>query len=331
MGLFALFLAFQATHYTLAIPHTHLMPSSPIPMSERQREIVASLDIVHPIPMSERQREIVASLDIVHHIIFVDQHQISKIDSRLEHRIHTPQPGGKVIAQDKPWESWAVFAYNHVMPFDDGFRMYYDCIEGTGLPPGRNSANGGQHRLGSLSHRRICLAVSTDGIKWTKPELGIFSWKNSATGVTTTANNILLEDSGVSVFHDTQPGIPDTERYKMVCSAGAYASPDGLRWSKLPFAPTATDDTKPTAYYDPNLGKYVISVRRDFGGRWNREIGRCVTSNISDWEQESRDPNGTEVGCPSVFRCDTEDPPGLDIYTNSWTPYPRYHHAWVHL
>lgn len=64
--------------------------------------------------------------------------------------------------------------------------MYYDCIEGTGLPPGANA----------LSHRRICLGVSDDGVEWDKPELGIFNLNGS------TANNILVEDSGVSVFID---------------------------------------------------------------------------------------------------------------------------------
>ena len=206
---------------------------------------------VHVASRPPRDSGRVNGSTVVHHILFVDHHQLAdeQIDARLQHRVNTPEPGGRVIEQDKPWESWAVFAYNHVMQADDGlFRMYYDCIEGTGLPPGGNKAKRKEedrlNNLGSLSHRRICLATSADGVTWAKPNLGIFSWNNSATGVVTKENNILLEDSGVSVFRDTKPGVPPEERYKMVCSAGAYASPDGLRWKKLPFAPTAVSRTE---------------------------------------------------------------------------------------
>ena len=38
---------------------------------------------------------------------------------------------------------------------------------------------------------------------------------------------------------------------------------------------------------------------------------RCVTSNISDWQQES------EGGCLTVFSADASEPPGTDIYSNS--------------
>ena len=104
---------------------------------------------------------------------------------------------------------------------------------------------GGQ--VGSISHRRICLATSENGITWEKPNLGIFPLNIS--GVMSTANNIVLEDSGNSVFQDpSDPVFP----WKMVCSASAYQSKDGLHWEKLPYhTPVEEDDTKPTAYYDP--------------------------------------------------------------------------------
>lgn len=63
-----------------------------------------------------------------------------------------------------------------------------------------------------------------------------------------TANNILIEDSGVSVFIDDNDGIPPEERWKMVCSQNAYSSPDGLRWKLLGAVKNDEDDTKPTAY-----------------------------------------------------------------------------------
>ena len=52
------------------------------------------------------------------------------------------------------------------------------------------------HPCSTLSHRRTCLAESADGLTWTKPSLGIYARNGS------TANNILVEDSGNSVFWD---------------------------------------------------------------------------------------------------------------------------------
>jgi len=257
-------------------------------------------------------------------LLFVDKTLFSAFDARLELRMNPPTKGPRVIRPTEPWESWAVFAYNHVLEVAHGdYRMYYDCIEGTGLPPGELGVGSG-----SLSHRRICLATSTDGVEWVKPALGIFDRNGS------TANNILIEDSGVSVFLDNTAGVSAAERWKMVCSTAAYASPDGLHWTKLGNARQTEDDTKPTAYYDPEIKKYVIMVRRDISPPPNKSwsvirfIGRCETTNLTDWLQG--DAPGAD-GCPVVFGPDSLDPDWLDLYTNAWTPYPSIESPSVHL
>ena len=107
------------------------------------------------------------------------------------------------------------------------------------------------------------------------------------------------------------------------------------------------DDTKPTAYFDPALGKYVVSVRRDctwdsktFPCQWipghnpggkvrplqTRYVGRCETSNLSNWQEAYHGG-----GCPVVFGPDEHDPAEVDVYTNAWTPYPSIDNAAVHL
>ena len=172
-------------------------------------------------------------------VLFVDFSQITRHDPRLTLRMNPPTKGPRIISPTEPWESWAVFAYNSVVAGDGErpHRMYYDCIEGTGVPPGAAAkAND------PISHRRICLAESLDGVEWTKPRLGVFV-RNG-----TSANNIMVEDSGVSVFID--PSAAADARWKMVCSQAAYASADGVRWRRLPWKTVAEDDTKPTARYD---------------------------------------------------------------------------------
>ena len=125
-----------------------------------------------------------------------------------------------------------------------------------------------------------------------------------------------------------------------------YKSLDGVRWVALPFKRIAEDDTKPTAYYDPALRKYVVSVRRDCASDGSdcaradgspvhalstRYVGRCVTSNISDWQADVHGPGPQGEGCAVVFGPDSADPGSVDVYTNAWTPYPSINNTVAHL
>ena len=92
-------------------------------------------------------------------LLFTDDSTIAveSRDPRLELRNHQPAKGPLVITPTEPWEG-KVFAYNHVIqvgPAEN--RIYYDCIESAG------------------EIRRICLATSTDGLNWIKPDLGVFN------------------------------------------------------------------------------------------------------------------------------------------------------------
>ena len=72
-------------------------------------------------------------------------------------------------------------------------------------------------------------AESDDGINWTKPDLGIFTFNGSP------ANNIIWDLHGASVFIDRDEGDPD-KRYKAIGFCRRYrgifliTSPDGIHW-----------------------------------------------------------------------------------------------------
>ena len=250
-------------------------------------------------------------------ILFTNLNDLEFADPKLELHVNQPYKYSTVIKPTEPWESWAVLGYNDVLRTPDGrIRMYYDCIEGSGVPPGITEVK-------STSSRRVCLAESLDGIVWTKPSLGIFKYKNPYTNLSSTENNILLEDSGVSVFLD--PTASKQKQWKMVTSYFARSSPDGIDWELMCKTNKSTsdiDDTKPTAVYDPNEGAYVIYVRRD-GKGYNRGIGRCVTDDLCDWEKFYH-PNH----CPTIF--ELENGNMADVYTNSYTPYPSIQEPSVH-
>ena len=250
-------------------------------------------------------------------ILFTDVNDLEFFDERLTLNINEPKKHSIVISPTEQWESWAILAYNSVLRGPDGqARMYYDCIEGDGKPPGQN-------QLDETSYRRICLALSDDGLTWYKPTLGVYNYTNPTTKKNSVNNNILLEDSGVSVFIDETAD--PTARWKLITSYYAYSSADGISWNRMCQNKSTTDidDTKPTAFYDPNEEAYVIYVRRD-DVDYNRKIGRCVTDDLCDWEKRYH-PNH----CPIVFGVENDN--AFDVYTNSYTPYPDIKDPSVHL
>ena len=265
-------------------------------------------------------------------LLFVDRHHINASDSRLALHMQQPTKGPWVLVQDKPWEAWSIGGYNTVIAGDGTrpHRLYYAC-----------NARGPPERPWGAP-QRVCLAESHDGEKWVKPLLGLYTFNGSK------QNNILVGAEGCTPFIEPPShAVPASERWKMVCSNGegtpgqAWSGPDGLRWRPLPDSKdlTFSDDTQPTVQWDAALEKYVIFVRRDVGPHDagnRRRLGRCITANLSDWQQDSTrqtcDGTGPKpCGCEIVFGPDAKDPPNLDIYTNAHLPYPSVEDPAVHL
>jgi hypothetical protein len=161
---------------------------------------------------------------------------------------------------------------------------------------------------------------STDGIHWTKPALGLFSFNGSK------SNNIISPLWIDTPFRDDQ-GKPE-ERYKAFTfeelpaedvpkGAGPFhkyglyglVSPDGYRWTKLPkplvrhFA-----DTWNIAGWDPLLKKYVGYFRGHTGGR---SITRAQTDDFLNWPMPV-----------TVFCVGPEEEPITDYYSSGYTSYP---------
>jgi hypothetical protein len=116
-------------------------------------------------------------------------------------------------------------------------------------------------------------ATSKDGIRWTKPKLGLFEWNGNK------ENNITCLDPGYVMI---DPKGKKETRYKLLCTGanaiGAkniydallpetsglyfYTSPDGIHWKwngkrVFPFHP----DTLNQIDYDDRIGKYVAYIR----------------------------------------------------------------------
>lgn len=244
-----------------------------------------------------------ASLDIgSRRELFVDYHLIGQLrGTRL--KLHVPQPGGVAISYEKPWEDWYSF-YTTILTDGDTYRMYYRC------------------GLGAQSN--TCYAESRDGIRWTRPTLGLFQIQGSR------ENNVIL-DSGRQFcpFIDGRPGVPAAERYKanMEAKGGllGYVSADGIRWKLIreeaivPRKLRNHFDSQNVMFWSEAEGRYVLYCRHAVGGR--RAVARSTSQDFLHWTEPvlmTYSDTGAMV-------------PSQHLYTNQTHPYFRAPHIYVAL
>jgi len=98
------------------------------------------------------------------HQLFVDDYLIESMKG-VSLKLHPPQPAGRAIAFDQPWEG-NVSAYAKVFQDGDRYRLYYRgasdpaYVRPSALQPGEVVAP---------AHEQVaCCAESRDGIHWTK-------------------------------------------------------------------------------------------------------------------------------------------------------------------
>jgi len=240
--------------------------------------------------------------------LFVDTTLIDALTGHIHQHLHEPADKGIVIDHDAPWEG-TTCGYNSTLRVGDGFRMYYrgwDLDEND--KAGRPAVS--------------CIAESRDGVTWTKPNLGIFSYESS------TDNNIILDTDFAShnfvPFIDTNPDSDPAATWKGVGRGTgdhkrqlyALHSTDGLHWEQSSPDPMPLDgkfDSQNVAYWDPNIESYRIYFRdmeRD-----HRAIRTAVSPDFVEWTE-------------SAF-LDYGGAADTHLYTNQIEPYYRAPHIYV--
>ena len=256
-----------------------------------------------------------AGVDFAHLYEVGSERQLFVDDVFLEHtegvtlKLHPPRKTGeKNVQREHAWESATL---NWFTVMDDGgtLRMWYECYDVDGWPTGDDTS--------------FCYAESNDGVRWRKPELGIFSYGGS------TRNNILFRMigpdgchsrvHGTCVFRD--PTAAPEARYRAVSQGlwpamdpihriAGMVSPDGLRWTRYP-EPICSimADSQYSAFWDPSIGSYVIYGR--VGGR-GRALGRAQNKNFSHFEP-----------LELVLEANDDDPVDSDLYNPAALKYPH--------
>ncbi len=208
---------------------------------------------------------------------------------------------------DRPWEG-AFSGYFTVLQDGGQVHLYY-----RGSPDAGSDGNTGEV---------TCYAHSTDGLHFTRPDLG--DGKNLVlAGQAPFSHNFCP-------FLDARPGVKAEERFKAIAGTRdsglvGFASAEGVRWKKireqplLPASRTASIyDSQNLAFWSVAESKYLCYYRtlKEVPGmgrvRW---VSRATSEDFLTWTP----------GEPMSFG----DAPPEHIYTNQTSPYFRAPHLSV--
>jgi hypothetical protein len=174
--------------------------------------------------------------------LMVDRSIIDSLGGQASLRIGMPILREVVVASEEPWEGRAFFI-SSIYEHNGRFHMLY---RGMNVESGREDPE----------DQYLCLATSTDGVKWDKPDLGLVDFMGSKD------NNIVAYESGQALpmcftFYDPRPGIPVDERVKAIdmrdgdrragqagkgLRAQILGSADGRVWHELPISADLESD-----------------------------------------------------------------------------------------
>ncbi len=223
---------------------------------------------------------------------------------KLEMRSPERHPANPVLRRGKSGtpDSWAVQFYGSVIKEDGKYRMWYVAAGDDRL----------DRSVSRSSPWRVAYAESTDGVHWSKPNLGLVEYNGNRN------NNLVsmeprLGTVNVKVLFDPDEAIAD-RRYKMgahvwfpkndvrLGTLAPYGSEDGLHWKLLiDTEPVEAelpqkDMVLPPLHFEPVGGLYkwdglyylsgqnAIAASRPYHGRVVREF---VSPDFVNWSHAS--------------------------------------------
>lgn len=239
------------------------------------------------------------------HQLFLDDLGIEKTQGILRN-LHpaSRSPNNPVLTADRQWEHYCS-QYGTVL-FDEKaklFRIWYLTIP---RDRGLRTLDVGQGRIRAPHTTLVGYAESPDGLRWTKPNLGQFSFDGND------QNNLLSlgidNCEGLSVLYEPQDPDP-TRCYKAIYwdhGSGGYeerdgkpfskdgprdglyaaTSADGIHWKRVSDGPVIAKycDTQQNLLFDPRLKRYVAFSRFGMG----RVLARSESSDLVHWSEPAR-------------------------------------------
>lgn len=204
-------------------------------------------------------------------VLLVDDHDIlyRAGTKRVLHpaRRHSVDP---LVGEDKPWELTIGWMSVYRNPASGKYQLWYQAYAGPLAPDRQRECV-------------VCYAESDDGLKFTKPELDLYSFKEFArTNIVLLGNGIYGSRYANAVIVDPREVDPQ-RRYKMAYydwslvngrpAAGLHIafSPDGIHWKKHPEGPLLLTSYGSRGMQPPLVGEdplleseYKGAVRRNW-------------------------------------------------------------------
>lgn len=243
--------------------------------------------------------------------LFVDRYLIEKLNN-ITQELHTPVNEGTVLKFDNPWEG-NFSGYSTIIKDGTQYKLYYRGIREAGKDGNSNEVT--------------CYAESSNGINWTKPNLGIYTIDG------TTDNNVILADAApathnFSPFLDRNPDAKAAERFKALGGTDktglfAFVSADGIHWKKIQDSAvfrTGVFDSQNVSFWSESEQQYVCYFRTWSDGGFTqykgfRSVSRTTSKDFINWTA----PVHMTFG----------DTPLDHLYTNQTSPYFRAPHIYL--
>jgi hypothetical protein len=256
--------------------------------------------------------------------LFIDAYLIDKIQGARQ-RLHHPVPREIAIVHDAPWEGTGS-GYHSIFHDGEKYRMYYKAWH---LEVEQGKLNTKRHPL------YCCYAESDDGIRWRKPELGLYEFngskKNNIIMIPGPVGSVKVDPGHPAVFKDENPAAKPDAQYKAIFRSSGllpYKSPDGFRWSPMTeqsiLQGLGAFDSQNLAFWDPSIRKYRAYWRIFTSGtttdkNWKpagyRAIRTAVSDDMLNWTQ--------------VKDITYTDSPVEHLYTNQIKSYLRASHLLI--
>ena len=240
-------------------------------------------------------------------LLLLDRRVVASVEqARLVHGKVVKEPANPLFQADKPWENSMNNLYpNLFWDEEEGiFKLWYKCVLADADAIAKMDGPTTVHDVGWY----LLYATSHDGLKWDKPELGLFAHDGER------RTNIVARDTpNVGVFKDTED--PDAaRRYKMVYDTGlgqlkARFSRDGIHWGEpvamQGFGPR-NGDTHNNAFWDERSGKYLWFTKLYLG---ERLVARAESTDFLNWKNNGlvlrsslEEGRSRQTYCLPVFR-----------------------------
>jgi len=244
--------------------------------------------------------------------LFIDDHLVESLDG-LKRTVHQPEDidANPVIAPEHPWEHRRIpFGSVLWFPNEGKFKCWYLTLNIYDSRPGFRGYRK-EHHVPIHEAAFICYAESEDGVKWTKPKLGLHEFRGSEN------NNIVLVSPGTHFDSTSVMYLPHDKQwpYRMMTFIGrwpykedlvkrqwgdpppfgikrhghfAFGSKDGIYWKELNNnEPVLRVSDRSMFWWDPQKRLFAGAAKRSHNNKraqayaWSRDMLQWTVT--PDW------------------------------------------------